>query len=200
MEAIALTEDDLSALRRMSCVVRRDPFSLIPSRLEQVALLHEYAERHGGEFPVISAVHPDHPEWRWGRWVNTLSQGYLNGTLAADVAAAIDASAHWTSKINDLRAKQEAKSTQVPVPPRLDQVALLHEYAERHGGKFPAYGATHPDHPEWRWGQWVDALSQGYLKGTLAADVVTAMDASAHWTSKINDLRAKRTRRNGHQS
>jgi hypothetical protein len=115
----------------------------------------------------------------------------LNGTLAADVVAAMDASAHWTSKINDLRAKQEAKSTQVPVPPRLEQVALLHEYAERHGGEFPRE-CTHPDHPEWKWGQWVNTLSQGYLNGTLAADVVAAMDASAHWTSKINDLRAKR--------
>ena len=166
----------------------------IPTRKERVRLLSEYAAANDGSFPVQTATHPEYPEWKWGMWATDLSKHYLDGELKDDVRAAMDACSYWCAKLAAGREDRERKATQQPIPTRKGQVRLLSAYAAAHDGSFPVQTrtATHPEYPEWKWGNWVGTLSREYLAGKLKDDVRAAMDACSYWRARLAAWREKR--------
>jgi hypothetical protein len=154
-------------------------------------MLSAYAAENAS-FPAFAALHPERPVWKWGRWADGLSQEYLDGKLKPDVREAMEICPHWRAKLAAMREKREGKATQEKIPTRLEQVQMLSEYAAENGSSFPPRGAPHPERPEWKWGRWVNDLSQEYLDGKLKPDVRKAMEICPHWRAKLAALRKKR--------
>lgn len=169
----------------------------LPDNYQRAKLLHEYADSHQGSFPKLREVHPELPEWKWGFWVKALLKNFLDNTLDEETKAFMEESDYWSSRIEELIQLRESKIGKLPTPGHYKKAKLLHEYAERHQGKFPTQNEIHPKYSEWKWGTWPAILFSAYFNDNLDEKTVAFMESSPYWRSRMRHLEQLRNSKAG---